>query len=248
MPEHNARFCGPSCGAWRRTSSISGERGHWSGRCRSRKKARVVGNDWTVQWLRNRWFPVDGVESAALSLAKQRIVVCEQLDGRIRLRHGDRERSWSGWSWRRSVLVGDRIEDRTGGRPSERRVAGRKPCQAGERSSMAARAVSRARRVCLASLRLATLACAARGTPAAVLKGDISNGAEKGTFLMVGDTLKTALAASPLISYPAVHSKLPFRTTDVVWLLHQTSRKSLEFRVFSILRPAERVARRLFEG
>ena len=65
--------------------------------------------------------------------------------------------------------------------------------------------------------------------------------------ILVEATLETVLAARPLISYPAVHSKLPFRTSDVVWLLHQTSRKSLEFRVFSILRPAERWRRRLFK-
>jgi hypothetical protein len=33
--------------------------------------------------------------------------------------------------------------------------------------------------------------------------------------ILVEATLKTTLAASPLISYPAVHSKLPFRTTEV---------------------------------
>jgi hypothetical protein len=56
------------------------------------QEERVVGNDWTVQW-RNRWFQLTA-SNRGLSLAKQRIMVCEQLDGRIRLRHGDRELEW----------------------------------------------------------------------------------------------------------------------------------------------------------
>jgi hypothetical protein len=45
--------------------------------------------------------------------------------------------------------------------------------------------------------------------------------------------LDAALALVELSSYLGVHSKLPFRQSDGESLLHQTSRKSQEFRVFS---------------
>ena len=67
-------------------------------------------------------------------------------------------------------------------------------------------------------------------------------------LVLVEAAQKTALAASPMVSYLGVHSKLPFRTREVVWLLLHTSRKSLEFRVFSILRPAECCRLRLFKA
>ena len=96
-------------------------RGRWSGRCRSggdaRGQQRLDGSR-----RRNRWFQLTA-SNQRLSLAKQRIVVCEQLDGRISIA------SWGsrvgvGWSCR-SVLVGGSNEDR---RKAERAASGgRKP-------------------------------------------------------------------------------------------------------------------------
>lgn len=53
---------------------------------------RVVQNDWTVSW-RNRWFQLT-VENRRLSLAKQRVTVCEHLDGAIELLFRGRALAW----------------------------------------------------------------------------------------------------------------------------------------------------------
>jgi hypothetical protein len=44
------------------------------------QESRVVQNDWTVQW-RGRWFQLEERERSA-RLARQRVIVIEQLDGR----------------------------------------------------------------------------------------------------------------------------------------------------------------------
>ena len=49
--------------------------------------------------------------------------------------------------------------------------------------------------------------------------------------------LNSPLASFQLSSYLGIHSKLLFRSCDQVWLLHQTTQKSLEFRVFSVISP-----------
>lgn len=90
VPEHNARFAVRPAERGDAHRRSPGARAlEWA---LSFQEERVVGNDWTVQW-RNRWFQLTA-SNQRLSLAKQRIVVCEQLDGRIRLRHGDRELEW----------------------------------------------------------------------------------------------------------------------------------------------------------
>ncbi|MFO0866237.1 MAG: hypothetical protein U0744_16580 [Gemmataceae bacterium] len=49
----------------------------------------MVGNDWTLQW-RNRRLQLTA-SNRKLALAKQRVTVCEQLDGRLRLRYRGRD-------------------------------------------------------------------------------------------------------------------------------------------------------------
>ena len=56
------------------------------------QEERVVGQDWTVQW-RNRWFQLTEA-NRNLRLVKQKILVCEQLDGALRFRMGARELAW----------------------------------------------------------------------------------------------------------------------------------------------------------
>ncbi len=55
-------------------------------------ESRVVQNDWTVQW-RGRWFQIGEHERSA-GLARKRVLVVEQLDGRIELVHRGRSLSW----------------------------------------------------------------------------------------------------------------------------------------------------------
>lgn len=56
------------------------------------QEERVVQKDWTVRW-RNRWFQVTAA-NGRLGLAGKRVLVCEQLDGTIRLRYRERELEW----------------------------------------------------------------------------------------------------------------------------------------------------------
>ena len=58
----------------------------------SNQEERVVRNDWTVSW-RNRWFQLSE-SHRKLALVKQRVLVCEQLDGTIRMRYCGRELVW----------------------------------------------------------------------------------------------------------------------------------------------------------
>ena len=53
------------------------------------QEERVVCNDWTIQW-RGRWLQLTA-SNRKLALAKQRVTVCEQLDGRIRVRFRGRD-------------------------------------------------------------------------------------------------------------------------------------------------------------
>ena len=55
----------------------------------SDQEARVVQNDWTVRW-RNRWFQLASANHK-LALVGRRVIVCEQLDGSIRLRYRSRD-------------------------------------------------------------------------------------------------------------------------------------------------------------
>ena len=56
------------------------------------QEERVVQKDWTVRW-RNRWFQLTAT-NGPLGLAGKRVLVCEQLDGTIRLRYRERELEW----------------------------------------------------------------------------------------------------------------------------------------------------------
>ena len=52
----------------------------------------MVQADWTVAW-RRRWFQLTA-PNQKLALVGQRVTVCEQLDGKIRLRYHGRELVW----------------------------------------------------------------------------------------------------------------------------------------------------------
>lgn len=56
------------------------------------QEERVVQKDWTVRW-RNRWFQLTAT-NGHLGLAGKRVLVCEQLDGTIRLRYREGELEW----------------------------------------------------------------------------------------------------------------------------------------------------------
>jgi hypothetical protein len=56
------------------------------------QETRVVQNDWTLSW-RHRRFQLTAANSK-LALVKQRVTVCEQLDGTIRLLFGGHELAW----------------------------------------------------------------------------------------------------------------------------------------------------------
>jgi hypothetical protein len=56
------------------------------------QETRVVQNDWTLRW-RQRRFQLTAANSK-LALVKQRVTVCEQLDGTIRLLFGSHELAW----------------------------------------------------------------------------------------------------------------------------------------------------------
>ena len=56
------------------------------------QEERVVQNDWTVCWRKRRFQLTEA--NRRLSLRGRRVVVCEELDGTIRLVSGQRELSW----------------------------------------------------------------------------------------------------------------------------------------------------------
>lgn len=56
------------------------------------QEPRVVQNDWTVRW-RGRWFQLTEA-NRKLALVRQRVVVCEHLDGTVHLRFRGRDLAW----------------------------------------------------------------------------------------------------------------------------------------------------------
>lgn len=56
------------------------------------QESRVVQADWTVAW-RRRWFQLTA-SNQKLALVGRRVTVCEQLDGKIRLRYQGRDLTW----------------------------------------------------------------------------------------------------------------------------------------------------------
>jgi len=57
------------------------------------QEERVVQNDWTLSW-RNRRFQLLAADQRR-SLAGRRVLVCEQLDGTLRLRDRGRDLPWT---------------------------------------------------------------------------------------------------------------------------------------------------------
>jgi transposase len=57
------------------------------------QEPRVVQADWTVAW-RRRWFQLTE-SNQKLALVGQRVTICEQLDGKIRLRYKGRDLAWA---------------------------------------------------------------------------------------------------------------------------------------------------------
>lgn len=56
------------------------------------QEPRVVQADWTLGW-RRRWFQLTE-SNQKLALVGQRVLICEQLDGKIRLRYQGRDLAW----------------------------------------------------------------------------------------------------------------------------------------------------------
>jgi len=74
------------------------------------QEPRVVQNDWTLAWRHRRFQLTEANQK--LALVRQRVLVCEQLDGRIALLYRGRELAWTEIS-NRTVQV-----DSTGGHPT----------------------------------------------------------------------------------------------------------------------------------
>jgi len=91
LPEFNARFRVPATEAedWHRAPT----EGTDLSRVLSIQETRVVQNDWTVRW-QNRVLQLPR-ESAEVVQPSQRVTVCEQLDGVLRIFAGEVELSWS---------------------------------------------------------------------------------------------------------------------------------------------------------
>jgi transposase len=91
LPELNGRFTVPAAQPedWHRPLSSSVD----LSRVVSVQETRVVQNDWTVRW-RSQIMQLDK-ESADVVQPKQRVTVCEQLDGTLRVFAGDLELGWS---------------------------------------------------------------------------------------------------------------------------------------------------------
>jgi hypothetical protein len=100
------------------------------------QESRVVQNDWTVQW-RGRCFQLTEANQK-LALVRQRVLVCEHLDGTVRLRSQAGELAWKELSERPSRAVaptpGITGLGRLGQRPAAdhpwRRIARRGPLAA----------------------------------------------------------------------------------------------------------------------
>ena len=89
LPELNARFEVPAAKEGDLHQSVP--EGTDLARVLSVQATRVVQNDWTVQ-VRNAFLQL-GRESGVQP--KDKVLVCEQLDGKVRLFAGDRELKWS---------------------------------------------------------------------------------------------------------------------------------------------------------
>jgi Helix-turn-helix domain len=90
LPELNRRFVVPA----KRSGDLhrSAPRGVNLDLVLSFQEARVVQSDWTIVW-RGRWFQLTEA-NWKLSLVKRKVLVCEQLDGTLRLLYRGRELAW----------------------------------------------------------------------------------------------------------------------------------------------------------
>jgi transposase len=77
------------------------------------EEERVVQNDWTVRW-RNRWFQLTAAKQR-WSMVRKRVLVCEQLDGRIRIFYHGRELVWQELPERPERVQHDREESSSKG-------------------------------------------------------------------------------------------------------------------------------------
>jgi hypothetical protein len=96
------------------------------------QEERVVQNDWTVRW-RNRWFQLTAVNQR-WSLVRKRVLICEQLDGTIRLFYHGRELVWQELPERPERVCADCEEGSSEGTPSGTRRpkrGGKGTCQPG---------------------------------------------------------------------------------------------------------------------
>ena len=91
LVEFNARFGVPAAAAedWHRPLTAATD----LPRIVSIQESRVVAKDWTLRW-RNRVMQLPR-ETAEFIRSGQRVIVCEPLDGVLRVFAGDREVSWS---------------------------------------------------------------------------------------------------------------------------------------------------------
>lgn len=90
LPELNGRFTVPA----KRSADLHRrlDRDVDLDRVLSFQEERVVQKDWTLRW-RNRWFQLTAANQG-LALVGRRVLICEQLDGRIRLCFQERELTW----------------------------------------------------------------------------------------------------------------------------------------------------------
>jgi hypothetical protein len=83
------------------------------------QESRVVQADWTVAW-RRRWFQLTAANQK-LALVGQRVIVCEQLDGKIRLRYQGRELAWEELPERPKASAKSKPTRTENGPPQERK-------------------------------------------------------------------------------------------------------------------------------
>jgi transposase len=86
------------------------------------QEERVVQNDWTVRW-RNRWLQLTAANQRWV-IVRKRVLVCEQLDGTIRLFYHGRELVWQELPARPERVRADRhegsLEKKVCGKPGRR--------------------------------------------------------------------------------------------------------------------------------
>ena len=107
------------------------------GRVLSLQEQRVVQNDWTVRW-KNGFLQLEDSRDTPVR-PKQRVTVCETLEGSLRLFLGDRELTWSSVRTRPQAprkkpnpRKGDTIRSHQGQRPSANHPWRKRPMGEGE--------------------------------------------------------------------------------------------------------------------